>query len=150
MQLCAATDKSPHQQDERCAHDASDEAGSVTSLIPAEGLSEIGRDDNAKGSSENEAFGFIRAARRNELGNHSGNKADKNFQRMLSMLLVPRLICCPANPRWPGQIKVRSGLRTTVGNPPPDNRKPRRRDKHRGSPLRSDIPTTMIVLQRHG
>ena len=61
MQLRAAMlDKSPHQQDEHCPDDASDEACSLTSLIPAEGLSEVGRDegtDNAKGSSENEALG---------------------------------------------------------------------------------------------
>ena len=44
VQLRAASNKSPYQQDERCAHDASDEAGSLTSLIPAEGLSEVGRD----------------------------------------------------------------------------------------------------------
>jgi len=52
--LRAASDKSPHQQDERCAHDASDEASSLTSLIPTEGLSEVGRDEgtgNAKGCS---------------------------------------------------------------------------------------------------
>ena len=65
MQLRAATrDKSPHQQDENCAHDAGDEASSLTSLIPAEGLSEVGRDqgtDNAKGSSENEALGLMHA-----------------------------------------------------------------------------------------
>ena len=40
----AARDKSPYQQDEHCAHDASDEACSLTSLIPAHGLSEVGRD----------------------------------------------------------------------------------------------------------
>ena len=43
VQLRAATNKSPYQQDERCAHDASDEAGSLTSLIPAEDLSEVQR-----------------------------------------------------------------------------------------------------------
>jgi hypothetical protein len=40
----AVRDKSPYQQDEHCAHDASDEACSLTSLIPAHGLSEVGRD----------------------------------------------------------------------------------------------------------
>jgi hypothetical protein len=77
----AACDKSPHQQDEHCAHDASDEACPLTSLIPAEGLSEVGGDqgtDNAEGCGENEALGLVRAARRDEFGNHSGNKADKN------------------------------------------------------------------------
>ena len=73
----AACDKSPHQQDEHCAHDASDEACPLTSLIPAEGLSEVGGDqgaDNAEGCGENEALGLVRAARRDEFGNHSGNK----------------------------------------------------------------------------
>jgi hypothetical protein len=72
----AARDKSPYQQNERCAHDVADEAGSLTSLVPADGLSEVGRDqgtDNAKGCSENEALGLVGAAGRDEFGNNSSN-----------------------------------------------------------------------------
>ena len=98
--LRAAPDKSPHQQDERCAHDASDEASSLTSVIPAKGLSKVGGDqstDDAQGCGENEAFGFVRAARREELSNHSGNKADNNGPEMLSMVLVPPMIRGPTD-----------------------------------------------------
>jgi hypothetical protein len=80
----AAHDKSPYQQNERCAHDATDEAGSLTSLIPAKGLSEVGRDqgtDDAKGRSENEALGLVRAAGRDEFGNHSGKKSRSKWSR---------------------------------------------------------------------
>lgn len=92
MQLrAAARDKSPYEQNEHCAHDATDQAGSLTSLIPADGLSEVGRDQgthNAKGCSENEALGLVGAAGRDEFGNHSSNKADQMVQRMLSMFHV--------------------------------------------------------------
>jgi hypothetical protein len=50
--VAAARDKSPYQQNEHCAQDATDEASFLASLIPAEGLSEVGRDqgtNNAKG-----------------------------------------------------------------------------------------------------
>ena len=91
VQLRAASNKSPYQQDERCAHDASDEAGSLTSLIPAEGLSEVARDqstDNAESCSENEALGLFLAGRY-KLGNQSGNEADNDGPENAEHVLSP-------------------------------------------------------------
>ena len=95
MQLRAAPNKSPHHQDEHCADNAADEAGSLTSLIPAEGLSEVGRDQgagNSKGSSENEALGsYVLPGVRN-LAITPAIKPMRMVQRMLSMVLVPPMI----------------------------------------------------------
>jgi hypothetical protein len=59
----AAGDKSPHKEDEHCTNDATDKTSTLTSLIPPESLSEVGRDQgtyNAHGCSENEALGLAR------------------------------------------------------------------------------------------
>src|SRR5262249_41660592 len=64
-------------------------------LIPANGLSKVGGDQgtgNAKCCGENEAFKFVRAAGHDELGNHSGNKADKNGSANAEHGLIPLMI----------------------------------------------------------
>ena len=74
----AACDKSPYQQNERCAHDAPDEAGSLTSPIPANGLSEIGS-HQCTGNSEDLKASFslqLSAVGRNQFGNYASNEAD--------------------------------------------------------------------------
>jgi len=73
-------DKSPYQQDDNCTHDGTDETGPLTLLVPADGLSEIGRQegtDNAKGCGEDEALGPL-VAGCDEFGNHSSNEADND------------------------------------------------------------------------
>jgi hypothetical protein len=69
----AARDKSPYHQYEHCAHNAGDEACSLPSVIPADGLSEVGRDqgtDNAEGGSESARVCamFLSASARMEAG----------------------------------------------------------------------------------
>jgi hypothetical protein len=72
----------------------------LASVIPTEGLSEVSRDestDYSKSCSENEAFGLIFAARRNEFGNHSGNEADNDSPDNAEHVLIPPvMIACHA------------------------------------------------------
>jgi hypothetical protein len=71
-------DKSPYQQDANRTHDGTDKTCLLTSVVPADGLAEIGSDegtDNAKGCGEDEALGLLLAGR-DEFGNHSSNEAD--------------------------------------------------------------------------
>ena len=91
--LCAATalDEPPHQQDESRAYDGTDKTGFLTSVIPAKGLSEIGRDEgteNAKGCSENEALGLLLAGC-NEFGDHSSNEANDDGPENTEHVLIP-------------------------------------------------------------
>ena len=80
LRAALTVDKSPYQQDDHCTHDGTDKTGLLTSVIPADGLAEIGRDDgtdNAEDRRENDALGFLLAGR-NEFGNHSSNEADND------------------------------------------------------------------------
>src|SRR5262245_20494753 len=63
----------------------------LTSMIPAESLSEVGRDqgtDNAESCSENEALGLFLAGRY-KLGNHSGNEADNDSPDSAEHVVIP-------------------------------------------------------------
>src|SRR5215471_8313896 len=87
-------DKSPYQQDDHCTHDCADETGFLTSLIPADGLSEIGRDegtDDAEDCGENEALRPL-VAGRDESGNHSSNEADDDGPENAEHGLPPVII----------------------------------------------------------
>jgi hypothetical protein len=80
LRATLAVDKTPYQEDDHCTHDGTEETGLLTSLIPAEGLSEIGRDEgpnNAKDCSEDESLGLL-LAWRDEFGDHSSNEANDN------------------------------------------------------------------------
>jgi hypothetical protein len=66
---------------------------SLIRAIPADSLSEVGRDestDNAKGRSEYEAFGLV-LARRDELSNNARNKSDENDPKNVHVLSPPVL-----------------------------------------------------------
>jgi hypothetical protein len=53
--------------------------------------------DNAEGCGENEALGLVRAATRDEFGNHSGNKADKNGPKNAERVSSPLMIAVRPN-----------------------------------------------------
>jgi hypothetical protein len=81
LRAAIALDKSPYQQDKDCTHGATNETGSLTSLIPANSLSKVGRDQgpgNSEGCSENETLGLILATGHDKFGNHADHKADNN------------------------------------------------------------------------
>ena len=72
LRAAITLDESPHEQDEHRTHNGTDETGFLASPIPANSLSEVSRrTGNPKDCGENEAFGLILAARRNEFGNYS-------------------------------------------------------------------------------